>query len=226
MLSALQVIEKDLIAAAHRQVGRRPVPRRRWHLSALLVTGSLVMASAASAISGIGPLGDSGEGNVYAPSTSPQIVFAHQGMGGKEWKATAFAGTGGAYCLQAPPAGGGRTIQAGCEPATVVAKRFAASTPTVVVTQVTAMDGAGATSLVAGIVPASTTAVSVQDKRSGTTRQATLTEVWTGRQQPAARAFLVDLPPTDRGAPTSLTIASETSDGQQTTLWPPETAGP
>lgn len=227
MLSALQLIEEDLIAAARRQVKQRPAPRGRLQLSTLLVIGSLGLASAASAITGIGPLGDSGEGNVYAPSSAPQIVFTHQGAGGKEWNATAFRGTGDAYCVQAPPADGGREIQAGCEPASVIAKRFATDTPTIVVTQVPrGPDVPEAISLVAGIVPASTGTVSVTDKRSGVTRQATLTEVWTRGQEPAARAFLADLPPTDRGAPTSLAIVTQASDGQHTSLWPPETAGP
>ncbi len=227
MLSALQLIEDDLIAAAHQRVKRRHVPRRRWKLPTLVVTGSLAIATGASAITGIGPLGSQGDGNVYAPPTAPQVVFDHQGAGGKQWNATAFAGTGDAYCVQAPPVGEGRLAQAGCVPTAVVAKLFKTSSPSVVVAQIPqGPDVPEPATLVAGIVPASTTAVTVTDKRTGTTRQATLTKAWTGEEQPAARAFLTDLPPTDRGAPTSLAIVTQDGDGPHTSSWPPETAGP
>jgi hypothetical protein len=96
---------------------------------------------------------------------------------------------------------------------------------TVTIAQILDKPGVEPTALVAGIVPADATAVTVTDTRAGISRQATLSAVWTGDTQPAARAFLADLPETDRGGTTQLEIVTQTPTGPHASRWP-RTADP
>ncbi|HEX6389925.1 MAG TPA: hypothetical protein VFZ89_10765 [Solirubrobacteraceae bacterium] len=181
-------------------------------MATLAISGTLAVATAASAVSGIGPFRttDSGDANVYPRPDAPQQSLVHNGA----WTARAFVGTRSAYCVQAPPAGGPERSEMSCTSPRVVAALFDAGRAFVVVAPV--HDG---TSLVAGLVPAETTAVRVTDDRA-TSAAATLSPVWTQSAQPAARLFLVALPQGDRGGPAGLTIAIDSPSGRNVQAWP------
>jgi hypothetical protein len=231
MLSALDRIEHELVTAGHRHVARRRAFRRRvanW-LAALVAT--LAIASGTSAVAGVGPLaGHDDQTNSAPASGAPFVTVSRRGVDGHDWAALVFAGIRHSYCIQLPPLSevppapgrGGVVSQGVCQAGRVVVANFGRSEPAVVtISQILNEPGVSPTTLVAGIVPADATAVTVTDTRAGISRHATLTKVWTRRTKPAARAFLTDLPQTDRGHTTRLEIITQTPTGSHASRWPP-----
>jgi hypothetical protein len=223
MLSSLERIEDQLLAAAESRSARRRTRRRRGMTTVALV-GVLAVATGASAITGIGPFEKHEEGtaNVFPRSHAPQQALVFRTSDDRQWLARAFVGTGDAYCVQAPPVNAEVQSEAGCFPSSDVDAQFRAHQPVVVVAPVVPNQAGGEPqSLVAGLVSSDVTSVSVTNDRTGTTADATTSAVWTREAEPAARAFLVALPQVDAGGTPQLNISLETPSGRHTTPWPP-----
>jgi hypothetical protein len=228
MLSSLERIEDQLLAAAESRSARRRTRRRRGMTTVALV-GVLGVATGAAAVTGIGPFEthDEGTANVFPRSYAAQQALVFRTSDDRQWAARAFVGTGDAYCVQAPPVNAAVQSEAMCLASSDIDARFRAHQPVIVVAPVVPNPAGGQPqSLVAGLVSSDVTSVSVTNERTGTTADATTSSVWTRGAEPAARAFLVALPQVDAGGTPQLSIFLETPSGRHTALWPPNGTRP
>jgi hypothetical protein len=228
MLSSLERIEDQLIAAAESRSVRWRTRRRRGMATVALV-GVLGVATGASAITGIGPFDtrDEGAANVFPRTNAAQQALVFRTRDDRQWVARAFLGTGNAYCVQAPPVNAATQSEARCLASSDVEAQFQAHEPVVVVAPVVSNQAGGEPqSLVAGLVSSDVTNVSVTNERTGTSADATISSVWTQGAEPAARAFLVALPQVDVGGTPQLSISLETTSGRHTAVWPPSGTRP
>lgn len=222
MLDALEQIERDLLSAARREVGRRKV-HRRASMAALAVTGTLAIATGAAAVSGVGPFTTSerGDANVYPRADAPRQILVSKDADGRAWTSLAFVGTGNAYCVQAPPAMSPSGSEMACTSPRTIQASFAEERPFAIVSSV-----GERTSLVAGLVPADTSAVTVVDDGSSTSLRASLSPVWTRDAEPGARLFLAAMPRVGVGGNADLAIAVDTPTGRHVHQWVPPNAVP
>ena len=113
MLDALSRIEHQLVdAAARRQAEALPAPAQpaQWRppRAVLVALILLALASGASAVTGVGPLGDlfEPEKTGLAPeSAAPRVTLAQRAPSGEEVAMRAYENNEGALCIQSPPVG-------------------------------------------------------------------------------------------------------------------------
>jgi len=104
MIEALAKIEREVMAAAHRRATQRHSRRPRRVVVATVVL-CLGAATAASAITGVGPFPTSDSGpSPLAPKTGGEATLLNvTDPTGGAWTARALRGTEGSLCVEAPP---------------------------------------------------------------------------------------------------------------------------
>lgn len=116
MLEPLERIEEQLLMAVGQAHRRRR--RRRVLVPSIAATMVLALASGASAISGVGPVGDmlsGGSEQVHPQRDAPRVKLV-VGAGPQAASMRAFKNPGEHYCVQTPPATRGADTSEACAP--------------------------------------------------------------------------------------------------------------
>lgn len=175
MSEPLDRIERQLTAAVRGRARRRRRVRLLAPASTLL---ALVLASAASAVTGVGPMGDllaEGEPADLAPTRgAAQIRVDQRGPGGEVFAMRAYETPRGVLCFQAPPPSPSGVTAMNCAPPEALASELAR----VGFSANLATGEDGKTPVIFGVVPGNATAVTLDDpSRAG--QPAELSPPWT-----------------------------------------------
>lgn len=163
MLEALERIERQLVDAAAAQQREAALPGRTWNPPRITVAllSALVLASGASAVTGVGPFGDVFDGDEAGLTPAPDgasATVSQSGAEGTEHSMRAYENRAGALCIQSPPVTGppAGEVAFSCAARDEIARAVARDR------SFAAVSSRGGESLLFGLVPGGASAVRVQ----------------------------------------------------------------
>jgi hypothetical protein len=175
MLEPLERIEEQLLTAVGQ--ARRRRRRRRVMVPSIAATMVLALASGASAITGVGPVGNmlsGGSEQVHPQRDAPRVKLV-VGAGPQAASMRAFKNPGENYCVQTPPASRGADTSEACAPYADLAT--ALGTSGVFLTTGASETPNDATHAIAGITRGDATSVELTPA-NGPSQHAELSAAW------------------------------------------------